>query len=80
MHLRREVDTLLDELIEQKNRLNDAKEASELGVDVRLAVSGEIKELQTKLNQITNDGERADGLWTEAPEFIYQDLFNSNKN
>tara|TARA_Y100000310_G_scaffold97091_1_gene94759 strand:- start:1008 stop:1250 length:243 start_codon:yes stop_codon:yes gene_type:complete len=80
MHLRREVDTLLDELIEQKNRLNDAEVAAEMGVDVRLAVSGEIKELQTKLNQITNDGERADGLWTDAPEFLYPNAFNCNKN
>ena len=80
MHLRREVDTILDELIEQNNRLNDAEDAAEMGVDVRLAVSGEIKELQTKLLQITNDGKRADGLWTEAPEFIYPNAFNSTKN
>lgn len=63
MHIRREIDNLLDQMNEiiAKNKecnkvapKNDAK----------------LQEIRVQINIKTNNGKYAKGMWTESPEFI----------
>ena len=59
MHIRREIDNILDkmnELIANKKLSNKEKE--------------ELQNLKQEINKKTNNGERAKGMWTESPEFL----------
>ena len=59
MHIRREIDNILDkmnELIANKKLSNKDKE--------------ELQNLKEEINKKTNNGERAKGMWTESPEFL----------
>lgn len=60
MHIRREIDNILDkmsELIANKKLSNKEQE--------------ELQNLQSEINKKTDNGKRAKGMWTESPEFIY---------
>lgn len=65
MHLRREIDDLLDYIIEEKEKLGKDKTKDQKILD-------EINEIKAEIIKLTHDGERAKGLWTESPEFLYK--------
>jgi DNA-binding transcriptional regulator GbsR (MarR family) len=67
MHLSREVDELLDYMTEQKNKLGKVKGKTP-------EILSEIKEIKSQIKQLTHDGKRAKGLWTDMPEFIVKPL------
>ena len=67
MHLSREVDELLDYLTEQKKKLGKVKGKTP-------EILSEIKEIKTQIKELTHDGKRAKGLWTEMPEFTVKPL------
>ena len=59
MHIRREIDNILDkmnELIANKKLSNKDKE--------------ELQNLKDEINKKTNNGQYAKGMWTESHEFI----------
>jgi ATP phosphoribosyltransferase len=59
MHIRREIDNILDkmnELIANKKLSNKEKE--------------ELQNLKQEINKKTNNGQYAKGMWTESPEFV----------
>lgn len=59
MHIRREIDNILDkmnELIANKKLSNKEKE--------------ELQNLKQEINKKTNNGQYAKGMWTESPEFL----------
>ena len=68
MHLRREIDDLLDYIIEEKEKLGKDNTKDQKILD-------EIKEIKAEIRKLTFEGERAKGLWTESPEFICKDIF-----
>ena len=58
MHIRREIDNILDkmsELIANKKLSNKEKE--------------ELQKLKDQINTKTDNGKRAKGMWTTSPEF-----------
>lgn len=60
MHIRREIDNILDKmskLIANKKLSNKEQE--------------ELQNLKDQINTKTDNGKRAKGMWTESPEFIY---------
>lgn len=60
MHIRREIDNILDKmskLIANKKLSNKEQE--------------ELQKLKDQINTKTDNGKRAKGMWTESPEFIY---------
>ena len=67
MHIRREIDAILDQMLEiiAKNKESN-KESSEDKVM--------IEHLERTINLKTDDGKRAKGMWTESPEFNYTKL------
>ncbi len=67
MHLRREIDDLLDYIIEEKEKLGKDKTKDQKILD-------EIKEIKAEIRKLTFEGERAKGLWTESPEFLCKDI------
>jgi hypothetical protein len=73
MHLRREIDGKLDDLIDEIKALNKYKDG-ESPINHRLAV----EDLKQEIIKLTNSGERSKGLWTEAPEFAYPNIFTKN--
>ena len=65
MHVRREIDHILDEINEIIAKNKDSnKEKSE---DKEM-----IEHLTRTINLKTDDGKRAKGMWTDSPEFIYR--------
>jgi len=65
MHTRREIDGILDEMLEIKAKNKESnKETSE---DKAM-----LKHLAKTINLKTDDGKRAKGMWTDSPEFIYR--------
>ena len=65
MHIRREIDHILDEINEIiANNKDSNKEKSE---DKAM-----IEHLERTINLKTDDGKRAKGMWTDSPEFIYR--------
>jgi len=73
MHYRRQVDNLLDEIIEENKRLNNKEESREN----KTLAKAQLQQIKDQINTLTNDGERAIGLWTESPEFICKDIFSN---
>ena len=60
MHIRREIDNLLDKMIqitakEKESNKNETK----------------LQEIRVQINIKTDNGKRARGMWTESPEFMY---------
>ena len=73
MHLRREIDAKLDDLNDEIKALNKYKDG-ESPINHRLAV----EDLKQEIIKLSNSGERAKGLWTDSPEFQYQNIFRKN--
>jgi len=65
MHIRREIDNLLDEMIEiitqKKSSSNEERKTEE----------NLLKEIKNKIKIKTNNGKYAKGMWTDSPEFNY---------
>ena len=59
MHIRREIDNLLDKMIEIT-----AKEKESNKNETKL------QEIRVQINIKTDNGKRARGMWTESPEFV----------
>lgn len=60
MHIRREIDNLLDEMSEiiAKNKKSNKDKTL-------------LKEIKDKISRKTNNGKYAKGMWTDSPEFMY---------
>jgi len=59
MHIRREIDNLLDKMIEiTANKKESNKESRELN------------EIKDEIRRKTDNGKRAKGMWTDSPEFV----------
>jgi len=59
MHIRREIDNLLDKMIEiTANKKESNKESRELN------------EILDEIRRKTDNGKRAKGMWTDSPEFV----------
>ena len=59
MHIRREIDNILDkmnDLIANKKLSNKDKE--------------QLQNLKDEINKKTNNGQYAKGMWTDSPEFV----------
>lgn len=67
MHLRREIDKLLDESIEIKEKLNTKSDKTE-------DFQAQLKEIKDKIKELTREG-RGNGLWTDSPEFLVKSIF-----
>ena len=68
MHYRRQVDNLLDEIIEENKRLNNKEESKEN----KTLAKAQLQQIKDQINNLTLNGERAKGLWTDSPEFLYR--------
>jgi flagellar basal body-associated protein FliL len=65
MHIRREIDNLLDDMIEiitQKKSSSSEERKTEENL---------LKEIKDKIKIKTNNGKYAKGMWTDSPEFLY---------
>ena len=65
MHIRREIDHILDEIneIKAKNKESNKEKSEDKAM---------IEHLERTINLKTDDGKRAKGMWTDSPEFIYR--------
>ena len=65
MHIRREIDSILDEISEiiAKNKKSNKQSSDDKAM---------IKHLEQTINLKTDDGKRAKGMWTDSPEFLYR--------
>ena len=63
MHIRREIDHILDDI----NKIIANKKTSNKESEDDKAM---LEHLYATINLKTNDGKRAKGMWTESPEFI----------
>lgn len=61
MHIRREIDNLLDEMSEiiVKNKKSNKDKTL-------------LQEIKDKISRKTNNGKYAKGMWTDSPEFMYK--------
>jgi len=61
MHIRREIDNLLDEMSEiiAKNKKSNKDKTL-------------LQEIKDKISRKTNNGKYAKGMWTDSPEFMYK--------
>jgi hypothetical protein len=59
MHIRREIDNLLDKMNEiiAKEKESNKNETK-------------LQEIRVQINIKTDNGKRAKGMWTESPEFV----------
>jgi len=64
MHIRREIDNILDEISEiiAKNKKSNKQNSEDKAM---------IEHLERTINLKTDDGKRAKGMWTDSPEFLY---------
>lgn len=64
MHIRREIDNILDQMLEiiAKNKTSNKQNDDDKAM---------IEHLERTINLKTHDGKRAKGMWTDSPEFIY---------
>ena len=64
MHIRREIDHILDEISEiiAKNKKSNKQSSEDKAM---------IEHLERTINLKTDDGKRAKGMWTDSPEFLY---------
>lgn len=65
MHIRREIDNLLDDMIEIITQKKSSS-SEERKVEENL-----LKEIKNKIKIKTNNGKYAKGMWTDSPEFLY---------
>ena len=70
MHLRREIDGLLDKSNEIKEKL-DAGDSLKKETDKLIA---QLQQIKDKIKELTEDG-RVKGIWTDSPEFYVKSLF-----
>ena len=65
MHIRREIDNLLDEMSEiiAKNKKSNKDKTL-------------LQEIKDKISRKTNEGKYAKGMWTDSPEFMYNQSTN----
>ena len=70
MHLRREIDELLDKTIVIKEELKQGHNKDQKFVELAM----ELDEIKNKIKDKTKEG-RAKGLWTESPEFYAKSIF-----
>ena len=65
MHIRREIDHILDEISEiiAKNKKSNKQSSDDKAM---------IKHLEQTIDLKTDDGKRAKGMWTDSPEFLYK--------
>ena len=68
MHIRREIDHILDEISEiiAKNKKSNKQSSDDKAM---------IKHLEQTINLKTDDGKRAKGMWTDSPEFLTKSAF-----
>ena len=65
MHIRREIDNILDDMLEiitQKKSSSSEERKTEENL---------LKEIKNKIKIKTNNGKYAKGMWTDSPEFLY---------
>ena len=64
MHIRREIDNILDQMLEliAKNKTSNKQNDDDKAM---------IEHLEQTINLKTHDGKRAKGMWTDSPEFMY---------
>ena len=65
MHIRREIDHILDEINEIIAKNKDSNKEKSENKEM-------IEHLTRTINLKTDDGKRAKGMWTDSPEFIYR--------
>ena len=65
MHIRREIDHILDNMLEiiAKNKTSNKQNDDDKAM---------IKHLEQTINLKTNNGKYAKGMWTDSPEFMYK--------
>ena len=65
MHIRREIDNLLDKMnqIIAKKKLSDKDKA-------------DLQEIRVQINTKTNNGKYAKGMWSDSPEFNCTNIYN----
>jgi len=59
MHIRREIDNLLDKMNEITAKEKDSKKDT-----------AELNKIFDEIRRKTDNGKRARGMWTESPEFV----------
>lgn len=59
MHIRREIDNLLDKMIEITAKEKESNKESL-----------ELNEIKDEISRKTDNGKRAKGMWTDSPEFV----------
>ena len=59
MHIRREIDNLLDKMIEITAKKKESNKES-----------CELNEILDEIRRKTDNGKRAKGMWTDSPEFV----------
>ena len=69
MHLRREIDELLDETITIQKELNKQDNSNEKFIEL----ATQLDEIKDKIKDKTREG-RCEGLWTDSPEFFVKSL------
>ena len=68
MHIRREIDNLLDEMLEI---ITQKKSSSK---DEQIKEEEFLNKIKKEIKVKTNDGKYAKGMWTDSPEFNYTKL------
>jgi hypothetical protein len=66
MHIRREIDNLLDEMIEIITQKKSSSKEEREGEEALF------NHLCETINLKTNNGKYAKGMWTDSPEFMYK--------
>ena len=68
MHIRREIDNILDEVNEiiAKNKTSNKQNDDDKAM---------IEHLKQTINLKTDDGKRAKGMWTDSPEFNCTNIY-----
>jgi len=65
MHIRREIDHILDDIIELIAQKKSSSKEEREGEEVLF------NHLCETINLKTNNGKRAKGMWTDSPEFLH---------
>ena len=60
MHIRREIDNLLDKMIQITAKEKECDKPDP-----------ELNKILDEIRRKTDNGKRAKGMWTESPEFMY---------
>ena len=60
MHIRREIDNLLDKMIQITAKEKDSNKDT-----------AELNKIFDEIRRKTDNGKRAKGMWTGSPEFMY---------